>query len=98
MLCRGTRSRVSETSGSLVHIKSLLLRILFVILNDFWISNGDFGIICLTIRYFIRDNRYRISPAENLEGIHFLHIGERYAIVLIGSPLDVGLYKDFKYE
>ena len=43
MFRRDTKFRVSETTGSAVYGKSLLLKISFVISNDFWISNDDFG-------------------------------------------------------
>ena len=37
-------SRLRDERVARLYNKSLLLRILFVVLNDFWISNDDFGI------------------------------------------------------
>jgi hypothetical protein len=37
-------SRLRDERVARLNRKSLLLSILFVVLNDFWISNGDFGI------------------------------------------------------
>ena len=39
-------SRLRDERVARLYNKSLLLRILFVVLNAFWISNDDFGIIC----------------------------------------------------
>ena len=37
--------RLRDERVAHLYNKSLLLRILFVVLNDFWISNDDFGFI-----------------------------------------------------
>ena len=37
-------SRLRDERVARLYRKSLLLSILFVVLNDFWISNGDFGL------------------------------------------------------
>jgi hypothetical protein len=45
MFRRDTRfSRLRDERVARLYNKSLLLKILFVILNSFWISNDDFGI------------------------------------------------------
>ena len=45
MFCRDARlSRLRDERIARLYSKSLLLRILFVVLNDFWISNDDFGL------------------------------------------------------
>ena len=46
MFCRDARfSRLRDERVARLYSKSLLLSKLFVILNDFWISNKDYGII-----------------------------------------------------
>ena len=46
MFCRDARlSRLRDERVARLYGKSLLLKILFVISNDFWISNDDFGFI-----------------------------------------------------
>ena len=45
MFCRDARfSRLRDERVARLYSKSLLLSKLFVILNDFWISNKDYGI------------------------------------------------------
>ncbi len=45
-------SRLRDERVARLYNKSLLLRILYVVLNDFWISNDDFGIICVYLWFF----------------------------------------------
>ena len=53
MLCRDARlSRLRDERVARLYNKSLLLRILFVISNDFWISNDDFGFNDFSSKFF----------------------------------------------
>ena len=78
-------SRLRDKRVARLYSKSLLLRILFVVLNGFWISNGDFRIIFLAINKFqIEKNRLTIiSPSNIVEIICKLnHLSDKTSMIL----------------
>ena len=72
MFCRDARfSRLRDERVARLYSKSLLLSKLFVILNDFWISNKDYGINTKKTRrsnlVSLVGRRFSMDPGENIQ-------------------------------